>query len=226
MNHYLYLLTFEDGMKYVGARSCNPEPKDDVLYLGSGRHLPSRTINSCHKEILATFPNRQSLLKAETAYIDEHDCVNSKMYYNKRRTTYDKHGKPCTHTVTNKVLAARDEANAKRKQYVGTARTPAQKADDERKRGKKLGANPLKGHEGTTNQAFVPWFFIDTEGNVTKVLNTTKRDYAKRLGLTPRQLTHRFHHTNINKPAKQGKCKGYIFGNLEDLERVLSNEQY
>ena len=48
MYHYAYLLTFPDGMKYVGARSIHFQPELDVTYLGSGKALPKDRHNNRH----------------------------------------------------------------------------------------------------------------------------------------------------------------------------------
>lgn len=235
MNHYTYLLTFSNGMKYIGVRSTKLKPELDTCYLGSGRYLPED--RDCIKTILNTYPSRKEAVQAETAFIIENNCVNSDSWYNQRSWNYDKHGQTKeTNTsvakIAHKLTGRRKEdyeyirkANLKRKKYVGDNRTPAQKEGHKSMVIKNTGVkNPAKGHKGTTNCAFKPWFYITDSGQLTIVTDETKQDYAHRIGLTPRQIVHRFHHTNINKPVKQGVCKGWIFGNLEDLERVQSNE--
>jgi len=224
MNHYLYLITFPDGMKYVGARSTNLLPELDACYLGSGKALPKRDRDTCTKQILRIFNSREELIQAEYQYIIDNDCVNSPEYYNLRSKTFDKHGIPDT---SGPLLKGRskhthayiEEANKKRVLYAGENRTPAQKHRDKLATGKKLGPNPLKGHSGTDNTAFVPWYYIDSEGNYYEVLDTTKEDFAVKLGISKRQLIHRFHYSNRHKPAKvSGRVplaiQGFTFGNL------------
>lgn len=221
MIHYLYLIQFENGKKYVGARSTNLDsPELDTCYLGSGRALPERTKDTCTKTILGTFNSRKELIEAETQYIRVNDCVNSNVYYNLREKNYDKFGVKCE--AISKALKGRtkesheyiQKANSKREKYKGDNRTPAQKHQDAKMTGVSQGTNPKKGHKGTTNCAFEPWYSISPEGNRIEYYSITKRDAAHLFGLTPRQMTHRFHYTNIDKPAKQGKIKGWVFGNI------------
>jgi len=55
---------------------------------------------------------------------------------------------------------------------------------------------------------------IFQNGMKIEVHNKSKQDYAVKLGVTPRQLGHRFHYTNEHKEAKGLPLKGYTFGNL------------
>lgn len=228
MNHYTYLLTFTDGMLYVGVHSTTIDPYLDESYRGSGSDLPKKRDKTvCTKKVLSTYPSREEAIKAEIQYIIDHACITSDQYYNKRLKTFDKHGQTAnTHTniqsMQSKLLGRTKETHhylattsEKLKRYSGDNRTEAQKAADVRLSETMKGIpNPEKGHKGITNQAFIPWYFIDSEGNKTEVFDITKKDYAPLLGLTPRQMEHRFHYTNINKPKKTGILKGWIFGNL------------
>jgi len=203
-------------MKYIGCRSTKLGPTLDACYLGSGKALPERTIKSCIKTVLAEFPTREEAIQAEIDYIKDNDCVNSPDYYNLRLATYDRHGTEGTPVNTGRTKETHEyivSANEKRKQYVGEYRTPAQKAADNRARGVSTGPNPAKGKIGINNSGFNPWYLIDPKGNYLEIM-IPKQDYAEKLGVTPRQLGHRFHHTNMHKPAKQGPLKGWTFGNL------------
>lgn len=219
MYHYVYLLTFPDGMMYVGCRSTKLKPELDTTYLGSGRNLPKDRHsyrNLITKDILGEFSSREEALEFESNYIIQHDCVKREDFYNKRVKVFDRVGLSNPNPF-NKTLAKKASATYKSRNYKGANRTPAQKEADKlnslRTKGTK---NPKKGHKGTTNCAFNPWYYITPEGNYVEVLNTTKEEYAK-LGILPftyRQLAHRFHYTNEHK---QGKChpfKGWVFGNL------------
>ena len=230
MNHYVYELTFEDGMKYIGVHSCTLKPELDTCYLGSGRRLPERSPETCTKTILEVFSSREEATAKEKELIDTLGCVESENYYNVRNWNYDKHGQTSESHENIKITASKLKgrsadtheyiavATEKRKQYVGDKRTPAQLEADRKLRETTKGIpNPAKGHKGITNSGFKPWYYIDLTGKLTKVYDTPKQEYAHKLGLTPRQLGHRFHHTNINKPTKQGICKGWVFGNVEDL---------
>lgn len=221
MIHYLYLLTFLDGKKYIGARSTKLDNSDlDVTYLGSGRYLPERSLKTCTKTILAEFQTREELIEAEINYIKDNNCVKDSSYYNARLSTYDRFGDTCTaisHKLKGRSKETHDyiaKANAIKKKYVGENRTPAQKHRDAAMLGVSTGSNLSKGHKGTSNCAFDPWYSIDPNGVRTEYHDITKKDAAHLFGLTPRQMTHRFHYTNIDKPAKTGAIKGWVFGNL------------
>lgn len=226
MTHYLYLLEFNDGMKYIGARSTVlHDAALDVHYLGSGRALPKRSINTVKKHILRTYDTREELMNAELTYIYLHDCVNSSRYYNMRHRTYDRHGDVCPNS--GKHLIGRTAAThsyiatavTKRKRYVGKNRTPAQKAHDKRMRGVSLGPNPKKGKAKTKNSCFRPWYCISPDGLYHEFRNTMREDFAIRHGRTRRQITHRFHYSNIDKEAKVKPWKGWTFGYLDTRDK-------
>lgn len=214
MYHYAYLLTFVNGMQYVGARSTNLNPLLDTTYLGSGRALPKdrHTINIPRKQILKEFSTREALMVFEKDYIISNGCRRDPRWYNARSATYDRHGE----TPWNKGISI-DRTNAGKtfsERYKGN-RTPAMIASHattaERNRGVK---NPDKGHLGTTNTAFIPWYYITPEGIYKEIFDVTKRDMAKELGFTERQIGHRFHYTNEHQKAKTLPLKGWTFGNL------------
>lgn len=215
MYHYAYLLIFPDGKKYVGARSTTLKPELDTSYLGSGSALPPDRLDTRNVEkiILAVLPTRKEIMEYEKAYIIKHDCVTSDDWFNQRTATYDRHsavpwnkglkGIPNTHTATFV------------RRYCTGYRTPAQIKGVEGMKKKLTGVkNPKKGHPGTRNCAFKPWYYITPDGEYVEVLDKTKEEMASYFGVTPRQLGHRFHYTNEHKRAKYPTLKGYIFGNL------------
>ena len=218
MRHYVYLLEFQDGMKYVGARSCNFDPKLDTCYLGSGRHLPKdRNIFNCKKTVLKEYLSREAAITAEITYIKEHACVVSKRYYNTRISTFDRYGTTGKKQNRNKELdqkALKIRAE-KFKQYKGKNRTPALLDADIRRgntiRGTK---NPAKGLSGIANNGFTPWYYITPAGDYHEMYSVTRKDFAPTIGLTPRQMEHRFHHSNIHKAGRTKPSKGWIFGTL------------
>lgn len=215
MYHYAYLLTFPDGMKYIGARSSKLKPELDTSYLGSGRALPKDRLDkrNVSKIILATFLTRHELMEFEQQFIELNGCTKSDRWYNLRVATYDRHksepwnkgktGIPNMHTDTFK------------KRYCNGYRTPAQIAGAKSMREKLTGVtNPLKGHHGTDNSGFVPWYYITPEGEYVEVHDKTKEEMAPSFGVTQRQLVHRFHYTNEHRVAKYPTLRGYVFGNL------------
>lgn len=216
MNHYCYLLTFSNGMLYLGARSTNLEPHLDTCYLGSGKALPKDrhdNPNSVTKTILETFKTRKELMEYERQYITNNDCVNSPNWYNQRKAAYDRHGEIPWNKGVNTGLNKHVQTFKER--YCNGYRTPAQIDGAKRMREKLTGVpNPDKGRSGTDNNGFKPWYSISPNGVYTEYLDKTKQEFANELGITPRQLIHRFHYTNEHKIAKTKPLKGWVFGNL------------
>lgn len=219
MIHYMYLLTFNDGMLYVGARSTNLDTAElDACYLGSGKALPARTRNTCTKTILNTYESRRELLEAEKAYIQDHSCVDSENYYNLRVSTHDRHGCEGVDTNTGRNADTHSyiaRANEKRKQYVGDNRTPAQKHSDAKLRGVSTGPNPLKGLKGSKSPHFQPWYYITPKGEYHEEHHRTRDIVAKELGFTTRQFDNRMRGDNEHVPGKRGPIKGWILGRIK-----------
>ena len=220
MYHYVYLLIFPDGMKYVGMHSTKIEPILDTCYLGSGKALPIRDPSSCTKDILHIFNTREEAAKYEIDFIINNDCVNSDKYYNLRIRTHDKHGSRLSpeHIQLIKKNQTGKSRTEYGKKYSGSGRTPAQREGSKRAAEKIRGTtNPNKSNPGSTNGGFNPWYYIDDLGNYVEIHDIAKQDYASKLGVTPRQLGHRFHYSNEHKVGKI-KCpspiKGWTFGNL------------
>lgn len=216
MNHYCYLLTFKNGMKYVGVRSTRLAPELDTTYLGSGKRLPvDRHDNrdSVDKVILCSFATREEALEYEVEFIISNDCISSDEWYNVRLRTHDRHGEPSK-------SKGRSTDNTKmgltqKRRYGNGYRTPAQIAGAKSMRSKLTGVkNPAKGKSGVNNNGFKKWYSIDPDGVYTEHTSVTKAEFAQSIGVTPRQIIHRFHYTNEHKEAKTAPLKGWTFGNL------------
>ena len=214
MYHYCYLLSFEDGMKYVGAHSTKIIPELDTTYLGSGTHLPkNRSIFTTSKIILATFETRKELIDYEINFIIENKCVESNEWYNKRTKTYDRYQQ----VPWNKGKTGLTNTHSKTfiERYCKGYRTPAQIAGAKRVGEKIRGtSNPAKGKPGIANSGFKPWYVITPNGEYKEFHDIPKQDAAHLFNVTARQLGHRFHYTNEHKAAKTLPLKGYVFGNL------------
>jgi len=235
MYHYVYLLTFPDGKKYVGAKSRSFHPDLDECYLGSGKNLPkNRTRHNCTKKILGIYPTRTEAISAEIAYIEKYDCVNSPDYYNARRRTYDRHGatkETCSGAKISSELQAGRSKNTheylrkkgeKFKQYMGENRTKALK-DADKRRGETIQGtkNPAKGHSGISNCAFIPWYYITPEGLMVEKHTLTKKEFAIQQGQPPLKIAQLIHR-KAHKIQKKGYFKGWVFG---DLPRPTVTEQ-
>ncbi len=88
MNHYTYLITYTDGRKYIGVRSCKCAPEDDTAYVGSSRHTPNRLFQS--KQVLQTFPTREAAVVHEVALHEQYQVTTSPEFYNRSRQTSTK----------------------------------------------------------------------------------------------------------------------------------------
>ena len=215
MYHYAYLLTFPNGKKYIGARSFHLKPELDTTYLGSGKALPKDRHDFrelVQKDILQVFDTRKELLEFEKNFIKNNSCIEDKNWYNLRLSTFDRHGqkvpnrKPCDKQTTSGSTHKRRYANF---------RTPAQIDGTERMKKALTGVpNPAKGHKGISNSGFIPWYYITPNGDYVEVFDKTKKEMAKELGFTERQLGHGFHHTNEHQCAERIPRKGWTFGNL------------
>ena len=217
MYHYVYVLTFPDGMKYIGLHSTTIEPHLDTCYLGSGKALPPRDRFSCTKEVVKICSTRQEAREHEIALIIENNAIESPMFYNKRRSTNDKFGAKLSEEH-RKLCSIANKGKSKvewGKKYSGAGRTPAQIAGSIRAGEKIRGTkNPAKGSSGIKNQGFTPWYYITPTGEYVEVLNRTKQEVASELGFTYRQLGHGFHYSNEHKKATTLPRKGWTFGNL------------
>lgn len=227
--HYVYELQFENGMKYIGARTCDCEPENDS-YLGSSKVLTKEQLNNCKKVILAKFSTREEAIAEEIRLHELYDVSSNPNYYNlvkQTSTKFDQSG--CTAETHAHVAATANKlrgrkaqdyeyirkANEKRKSYVGDNRTQKQiegsKKQAEAIRGTKCEA---KGKQGVANNGFNPWYYITPNGEYVEVYNQTKEQFAEDKQFTARQLGHRFHYTNIHKEGRYKLFKGWTFGNL------------
>lgn len=214
MNHYAYLLTFTNGMRYMGARSTKLSPELDASYLGSGRALPKdrHELHNVTKTIMATFLTREELMEFEENFITLNGCTGSKDWYNLRKATFDRHGSlPWNTGVSAQAGISRETFSRRYKGNRSPAMIASHAATAEKNRGVK---NPDKGHKSITNCAFIPWYYITPIGEYVEVHDKTKREAAQSLGVTERQLINRFHHSNEHKVAKYPTLRGYVFGNL------------
>lgn len=215
MNHYAYLLTFSNGMKYVGAHSTALDPNLDTCYLGSGGALPAdrKDLRNVEKVILATFSSREELMQFEKNFIINNGCIQSEDWYNQRTATFDRHGSEPWNKGLKGIPNTCSEAVKRR--YSNGYRTPAQIEGATSMREKLTGtSNPAKGHHGTDNAAFCPWYYITPEGEYVEIHDKTKGEMAASFGVTQRQLINRFHYSNEHKQAKYPTLRGYTFGNL------------
>ncbi len=85
MHHYTYLITYKNGLKYMGVRSSEDKPEEDNYY-GSSKHTPDVS-EVVTKEILGIYPNRSEALQAEIAYHSLHDVGVNPLFLNRSKQT-------------------------------------------------------------------------------------------------------------------------------------------
>ena len=84
MNHYTYLIMYEDGMLYHGVRSCKCDTVDDE-YWGSSKHTPDT--NSSTKFILTIHNSRKEAVAEEVRYHKANAVSTNDKYYNRANQT-------------------------------------------------------------------------------------------------------------------------------------------
>lgn len=88
MHHYTYLITYTDGKKYIGVRSCKCSVEDDIAYIGSSRHTPNHLFQS--KQVLRQFATRNQAVAHEVELHDQYQVATSTEFYNRSRQTTTK----------------------------------------------------------------------------------------------------------------------------------------
>lgn len=116
----------------------------------------------------------------------------------------------------------RKKHSDKLKLLKGDNQTDAQKAGRITMREKLTGVkNPLKGHPGIQSTSFVPWYYIEPNGDRHEMHSISKKDFAKQLGIPYRVFIYRFSSENEHKPmsslkSRNSKLYMWTFGNLID----------
>lgn len=84
MNHYVYYSFEEWGRGYIGVRSCECAPSDDVSYMGS---FYDQTFKPTQKIILQTFETRAEATQAEIILHEFYKVDLNKHFANKAKQT-------------------------------------------------------------------------------------------------------------------------------------------
>lgn len=95
MYHYTYKLTINnatDSRKYyIGVRSSNKHPIDDITYLGSCKTLlewfKCNGTDNVEKEILAIYDNRKDAIQHEIELHDYFNIAKNALFWNKAKQT-------------------------------------------------------------------------------------------------------------------------------------------
>lgn len=222
MNHYTYELRFENGMKYIGVRSCKC-PIDEDSYVGSSKLIPSTLYATCEKVILGVFDTRIDAQQDEITRHAKLDVARNPEYYNginAKSTGFSPVG------LTAKV--SENVANrAKRfRAYRGENRTEAQKLADQALSKFKGTKNPAKGLSGLDNTQVKPWYYVTPEGEYVEVY-TSIRQYIKSHPIFKAWPVSRIYERMSiapHIPGLKGAIKGFTFGYIHDKPHYLTQE--
>lgn len=223
MNHYTYEIEFENGMKYLGVRSCKC-PIDKDIYTGSSKLIPPELYATCKKTILATFNTRIEAQEDEIRRHELLDVARNPNYYNginAKSTGFSPIG--LTKERSEKVKAKAEKFRA----YRGENRTEAQKKADKALSKYKGTSNTAKGNSGTDNPQFKPWYYITPEGTYVEILEIPIRQYCQ-LPECPKEFKATRIYERISSCAHQafvrGPLKGYVFGYIHTKPDYLTQE--
>lgn len=223
MNHYTYEIKFENGMKYLGVRSCKCPVEQDV-YTGSSKLIPPELYATCKKTILATFSTRIEAQENEITRHAELDVARNPEYYNginAKSTGFSPIG--LTKERSEKVKLRAEKFRS----YRGNNRTEAQKQADIALSKYKDTKNPSKGNSGTDNAQFKPWYYITPEGVYTQVNEIPIRQYCESPecpeGFKASRIYERIS-TCAHQPFIRGQLKGYVFGYVHTKPDYINQE--
>jgi hypothetical protein len=178
--------------------------------------------NQCNSTSTKFFPSREAFDRAAESRrgrtAETHEYIRKQI---ESRKKYIGEGRTEAQKATQKhVTPAQIYADKFKRSRRGADRTEAEIlgriSASEKVRGTKC---PAKGRPGASSTLFKPWYYIDSNGNKFEIYDTTKQDYAHKLGISARQLGHRFHYTNEHKPMysknmEKSPIYGFTFGNI------------
>lgn len=241
MHHYTYEIVFENGMKYVGVRSCKCEPHEDN-YLGSSKIIPPELYPTCEKHILKTFPTRIEALYDEIRMHDELDIALNPKYYNQVKQTSKKFDQQGTTKETHKHIAAMaeklrgrskkdykyiEEAAKKKSSLRGSNRTEAQILGQIKCQKTITGTkNPAKGNPSTAHPRYRPWYYITPQGEYVEIYDTVRNYIAEKKApskFNQRAITYAMC-VKCHLPLLKGGLKDYVFGWLDTKPEYLTQE--
>ena len=85
ISHYVYLLINENtGMKYIGKRSADCLPDEDVEYMSSSKHVPKE---ECDKIVLEEFGSSEEAVAYEIELHNRFDVAKNENFYNRAKQT-------------------------------------------------------------------------------------------------------------------------------------------
>ena len=104
MQHYTYLIVYQNNMRYIGVRSCKCLPEEDTKYIGSSKITPNDQI--AFKQILKQFKTRKEAINHEIELHELYDVAKATNYYNRCKqisTGFDTSGAKITRTLKHNL---------------------------------------------------------------------------------------------------------------------------
>jgi len=158
-HHYVYHSYEEWGRDYIGARSCDCLPEEDIEYFGS---FKDKTFNPTGKNILFVRETRQEVVEIEIILHNFFDVAVNPKFANRSKQTstkFDTTGVPTTEETRKKQSVA----NSGQRSYMyGVPKSKAQKkAQSEKMSGEK---HPNYGNTGALNPLSKAIIAIEPDG--------------------------------------------------------------
>ena len=140
--HYVYYSYEEWGRGYIGKRSCECPPEEDVNYMGS---FTDKTFKPNYKIILDVFATSEDALAAEALLHDAYNVSSSPLFANKAKQTsrwFNTEGVPKSEEHKEKIR----QSNLGRKRTAESRKKMSlSKMGNTYNLGVKRGPSPLKG---------------------------------------------------------------------------------
>jgi len=140
--HYVYYSYEEWGRGYIGKRSCECLPEEDVNYMGS---FTDKTFKPTCKIILNTFATSADALAAEALLHDAYNVSSNPLFANKAKQTsrwFNTEGVPKTKQHREKI---RQSNSGRKRTAESRQRMSLAKMGNTYNLGVKRGPSPLKG---------------------------------------------------------------------------------
>ena len=140
--HYVYYSYEEWGRGYIGKRSCECLPEEDVNYMGS---FTDKTFKPTCKIILDTFATSADALAAEALLHDAYNVSSNPLFANKAKQTsrwFNTEGVPKTKQHREKI---RQSNSGRKRTAESRQKMSLAKMGNTYNLGVKRGPSPLKG---------------------------------------------------------------------------------
>lgn len=217
--HYTYILQHKtEDKRYIGVRSCNVLPTEDITYWGSSKYIPTDVQDTHCKIILKVFKNRQEALKHEMLLHVLNNVSKSDAYYNKAMQTSTKfdttgtilteeHKRKCSAALTGK------KHTEKTKEKIRSKNLGRPFSEEHKKNlSKSLKSSPKL--KTINNPNFKPWFMTDFGKNITYLYyDISMNEKSVKEGRKEqfyRGMVYQFKRTG--KPITRGEFKNCMFG--------------